>query len=120
MLFEKGSDVVLGHVWVPDRDAALNALRQLKEVALSHDLYVEEKKSFGSQRQDLAKQKAQIVAERSSKLRELQKIFSDGLTNPDRQATGYVLEDLLRERLVCLILNTANLTKRLLNRSTAT
>src|ERR1039457_1547418 len=73
---------------VPDRDAALNALRGLKELALSHDLYVEEKKSVGSHRQDLAKQKAQIVAERSSKLRELQKTFSDGLTNPDRQAMG--------------------------------
>lgn len=82
---------------VPDRDAALNALRELKELALSHDLYVEEKKSGGSQRQELAQKKAEIVAERSKKLRELQKTFSDGLTNPDRQAMGYVLEDLLRE-----------------------
>jgi hypothetical protein len=82
---------------VPDRNAALDALRELKALALSHDLYVEEKKSGGSQRQELAKQKEKIVAERSSKLRELQKTFSDGLTNPDRQAMGYVLEDLLRE-----------------------
>jgi hypothetical protein len=82
---------------VPDRNAALDALRELKDLAVSHDLYVEEKKSGGSQRQELAKQKEKIVAERSSKLRELQKSFSDGLTNPNRQAVGYVLEDLLRE-----------------------
>lgn len=82
---------------VPDRNAALDALRELKELAVSHDLYVEDKKSVGTQRQELAKQKENIVAERSSKLRELQKSFSDGLTNPDRQATGYVLEAILRE-----------------------
>src|ERR1017187_10639223 len=82
---------------VPDRNAALDALRALKDLAVCHDLYVEEKQAAGSQRQDLAKQKVQIVAERSSKLRELQKTFSDGLTNPNRQQTGYVLEDLLRE-----------------------
>ena len=82
---------------VPDRNAALDALRELKDLAVSHDLYVEEKKSGGSQRQELAKQKEKIVAERSSKLRELQKTFSDGLVNPNRQATGYVLEDILRE-----------------------
>jgi hypothetical protein len=82
---------------VPDRNAALDALRELKELAVSHDLYVEDKKAAGSQRQELAKQKAQIVADRSSKLRNLQKSFTDGLTNPDRQAVGYVLEDLLRE-----------------------
>ena len=82
---------------VPDRDAALDALRELKDLAVSHDLYVEDKKSEGSQRQELAKQKEKIVADRSLKLRELQKAFSDGLTNPNRQATGYVLEDILRE-----------------------
>jgi hypothetical protein len=82
---------------VPDRNAALDALRELKDLAVSHDLYVEEKKSVGSQRQVLAKEEEKIVAERSSKLRELQRTFTDGLTNPNRQATGYVLEDLLRE-----------------------
>jgi hypothetical protein len=82
---------------VPDRNAALDALRALKELAVSHDLYVEDKKSTGSQRQELAKQKEEIVAERSSKLRQLQKVFSDGLTSPNRQATGYALEHLLRE-----------------------
>ena len=82
---------------VPDRDAALQALRELKDLAVSHDLYVEEKKAEGSQRQELAKQREKIVAERSSKLSELQKAFTQGLTSADRQATGYVLEDLLRE-----------------------
>jgi hypothetical protein len=61
---------------VPDRDAALQALRELKDLAVSHDLYVEEKKAEGSQRQELAKQREKIVAERSSKMRELQKTFS--------------------------------------------
>jgi len=82
---------------VPDRNAALDALWALKELAVSYDLYTEEKQSAGTQRQELAKHKEQIVAERSLKLRQLQKTFSDGLTNPNRQAMGYVLEDLLRE-----------------------
>jgi restriction endonuclease Mrr len=82
---------------VPDRDAALDALRELKELAASHDLYVEEKKSAGSERQVLARQKEKIVSERASKLRELQKTFSEGLTSTNRQLTGYTLEDILRE-----------------------
>src|SRR5262249_27421112 len=82
---------------VPDRNAALNALRELKDLAVSHDLYAEEKKSAGSQRQEFAKQREQIVRERSAKLRELQKTFTAELTSPDRQAAGYALEDLLRE-----------------------
>jgi hypothetical protein len=82
---------------VPDRNAALDALRELKDLAVSHDLFVEDKRSAGSQRQELAKQKEQIIAGRSAKLKELHKAFSEGLTNPNRQATGYVLEELLRE-----------------------
>lgn len=82
---------------VPDTDAALNALRELKELAVAHDLYAEEKKTVSTQRQEHAKQKEQIVAERAKKLRELHKSFTGGLTNQDRQASGYALEDLLRD-----------------------
>jgi len=82
---------------VPDRNAALDALRALKELAVHHDLYVEDKRSAGTQRQELAKQKERIICERSDKLKKLHKTFSDGLTNPNRQAAGYTLEDILRE-----------------------
>jgi hypothetical protein len=82
---------------VPDRDAAVSALRAIKDLAVAYDLHAEEAKSAGSQRKDLAKERERIVNERAAKLRELQKTFSNGLLNPNRQAAGYLLEDLLRE-----------------------
>lgn len=82
---------------VPDRNAALEALRELKELAVTHELYADEKKAAGSQRQELAKQRERIISDRSTKLRGLQVAFSNGLTQPDRQAAGYLLEDILRE-----------------------
>ncbi len=38
---------------VPDPDAARDALRDLKELVVSHDLYVEQKKSGAARRQEL-------------------------------------------------------------------
>ena len=82
---------------VPDRNAALNALRNVKALAIQHDLYVEEQKVAGNQRQTLAKERQQVLAERAAKLDTLKKQFSDAFVSPNRQSAGYSLEVLLRE-----------------------
>jgi hypothetical protein len=82
---------------VPDRNAALDALRNLKALAVQHDLYVEQQKAAGNQRESLAKERQQVLAERAAKLEALKKQFSDALVNPNRQSAGYSLEGLLRE-----------------------
>lgn len=81
----------------PDRNAALEALRNLKGLAVQHDLYVEEAKQAGTQRQQLAKERERVQAERAAKLDDLKRQFSDALVNPNRQQVGYFLEGLLRE-----------------------
>lgn len=82
---------------VPDHDAGLNALRSLKQLALDHDLFVEEAKGRAEHRRIQAEAKAQIVRERAEKLEDLRKRFSQAITNPNRQQAGYTLEELLRD-----------------------
>ncbi len=82
---------------VPDRNAALGALRNLKAMAVQHDLYAEEEKKAGTGRQALAKERERVVAERVAKLDDLKHRFSDALVNPNRQRVGYFLEELLYE-----------------------
>lgn len=82
---------------VPDRDAALMALRALKEVALQHDLYVEEQRNLGTDRQALARERERVFAERAKKLGDLKTEFCDALISSDRQRAGYFLEELLYE-----------------------
>ena len=82
---------------VPDRNAALDALRNLKTLAVQHDLYVEEEKTTGTQRQVLAKEREKVQAERTAKLDSLKRQFGEALMNPNRQSAGYFLETLLRE-----------------------
>jgi hypothetical protein len=82
---------------VADRDAALDALRDLKRLAVQHDLeVVGSKESVGGSSQGLAR-KQKLVAERAEKLRKLHGLFCDGLRDPNRQRAGYSLEDLLKE-----------------------
>lgn len=81
----------------PDREAALDALRNLKDLAVRHDLLVEQIKDTASARRQVAMRTEALVAQRAAKLRELQKRFCEAVTNPDRHAAGYSLEDLLRE-----------------------
>jgi hypothetical protein len=82
---------------VQDRDAALDALRKLKSLAVEHDLYVETEKAAGGQRQAFAREKEKLFAERATKLEELRRQFNEALVNPNRQLAGYFLEDLLKE-----------------------
>ena len=50
---------------VPDRTAALDALRKLKELAVEHDHYVEEREGTASARQQVAYGRQTLVAERA-------------------------------------------------------
>ena len=82
---------------VPDRNAGLDALRNLKRLALEHDLMIEEKKHQVDGRRDLKKGKQKLVQERSQKLENLRKQFSEAVLDKNRQNAGYSLEDLLKD-----------------------
>jgi hypothetical protein len=82
---------------VPDRDAGLDALRKLKELALSHDLVAREELDRGRQRKQAAAEQARILKERAAKLESLRQTFNTAVMNQNRQSAGYSLEDLLRE-----------------------
>ena len=82
---------------VVDRNAAIDALRKLKQLAFEHDLVAFEQKTKGDQKKHLAAQKEQLIQERATKLRELHAKFTAGLSSQDRQAAGYSLEKLLIE-----------------------
>jgi len=81
----------------PDRYGALDALRHLKDLAVRHDLVVEQTKDTASARRQVAIGTQALIAQRAAKLKELQKRFCEAVTNADRHAAGYSLEDLLRE-----------------------
>jgi hypothetical protein len=81
----------------PDRATALEALRNLKELAVRHDLYVEGQKAAEGARQALAEQNLRVLSERANKLEGLRKKFAEDVVNPNRQNAGYSLEGLLQE-----------------------
>ena len=85
---------------VPDRDSALEALCNLKDLAVRHDLLVEHVKDAARARRQVAMDTQALIAQRTAKLEELHKRFCEAVTNPDRQGAGYSLEDLLRELCV--------------------
>lgn len=82
---------------VTDRNAGLDALRNLKELAFSNQLYVEEQKKYADDRRDLAENRAKILEERTSRLEFLKQDFGRHITSDDRQAAGYALEDIIKE-----------------------
>jgi hypothetical protein len=82
---------------VPDRDAALDALRNLKRLAVEHDLGVGGTKESATRRHEVLMGKQKLVAERAGKLQDLHRKFCDGVKDSDRQRAGYSLEDLLKE-----------------------
>ncbi|MBM4030469.1 MAG: restriction endonuclease [Planctomycetes bacterium] len=82
---------------VPDRDAALGALRALKELALSKDIIVKKQKEDTKSRTRRAEESARVLRERAAKLSAARVQFLAGVADPDRQAAGYSLEDLLNE-----------------------
>ncbi len=82
---------------VPNPDVALNNLREIKRLAVDNDLFVEEQKIKSESKKNIAAERAKIIEERSILLKKLHKMFMDGIVNPNRQAAGYSLEDILAD-----------------------
>lgn len=83
---------------VPDRDAALQALRWLKQLAIDQKLHVEEQQSASDARAVEARRRQAALAARAQKMEQLRCTFAAMATSrDDPQARGYGLEDLLAE-----------------------
>lgn len=82
---------------VPDRDAGLDALRELKRLAQDHELVAKEERERTTRRTADAEVQIQQARERERRLRELYDAFSEIASTSDHQARGYSLEDLLKE-----------------------
>jgi hypothetical protein len=82
---------------VKDRESALNALRDLRETALKHQIIVKKAKDQGEQRARLDAQRGQIIKERADRLARTRDSFLACISAGDRQAAGYSLEGLLGE-----------------------
>lgn len=83
---------------VVDRDAAIGALRYLKEVAAAHQLLVTEQQHDAARREHEAKRRQAALAARAKKTEELRTAFNALATShDDPQGRGYSLEDLLAE-----------------------
>jgi len=83
---------------VPDRNAALQALRWLKELALDQRILVEEDRSVAEQKLQEARRRQAGFAARAQKMEELRTAYNAMATSrEDPQERGYGLEDLLAE-----------------------
>lgn len=80
-----------------DRDAGLDALRKLKELAVEHDLEVGGQAERAERTAAEAEARAQRARERERRLKELNDAFAAMCSAPDRQARGYQLEDLVSQ-----------------------
>ena len=83
---------------VPDRSAALQALRWLKERAADLKLIVEEQKTASEQKVQEARRRQAALAARAQKMEELRTTYNAMVASrDDPQRRGYGLEDLLAE-----------------------
>jgi len=82
---------------VPDRDAGLDALRNLKSLALKENLIIRKAAEDIKATQKEKAERARDISERKRRLEELHKTFSSLVTSIDPQSRGYSLEDLLKE-----------------------
>jgi hypothetical protein len=83
---------------VPNRDAALDALRWLKELAVNQRILVDEERSSAAQVAQEAKRKQAALVARAQKVEELRHTFYTWAgVRDDPQARGFGLEDLLAE-----------------------
>jgi hypothetical protein len=83
---------------VPDRNAAIGALRGLKELAIAHNLLAGEERSAAEDRIQEARRKQAAQAERAQKMERLRTEFSSMVASKDDpHLRGYALEDLLAE-----------------------
>lgn len=83
---------------VEDKDAALAALRYLKELAINQKLVVEEEESTAQQRAADARRRQAAIAARAQKMDELRSVFAELAAGRETmQARGYSLEELLAQ-----------------------
>jgi hypothetical protein len=82
---------------VPDRNAGLDALRNLKMLAIKENLVRREAKEDAKAKEKERIDKAKEFSERKRRLDELRKLFSSLVTSSNVQSRGYYLEDLLKE-----------------------
>lgn len=81
---------------VKDRNSGINALKSLKKMALDNDLIVRNRNNKENLQKIIAEQKQGIVLKRAKKLEELKTIFTNNVSEKNRQKAGFVLEDLLK------------------------
>ena len=82
---------------VSDREAGLDAIRTLKRMAFDQKLYVEETREKEKSRLSQRAEKHKILRARKETLDRLRTVFSNEVTNKNRQEAGYSLEDLLKD-----------------------
>jgi hypothetical protein len=85
---------------IPDKEAALEALRWLKKLAVERKLVVEEEKSAAEARTQDARRKQMALAARAQKMEQLKADFfamSTAKTSEEVQRRGYDLEELLAQ-----------------------
>jgi hypothetical protein len=83
---------------VPDREAALNALRWLKELAINHKMIALKTDVDQRNRAEEARQRQAALMARADKMEQLRKSYIDiASATDDPQSRGYSLEDLLSE-----------------------
>lgn len=83
---------------VDDRDAAAQALRWLKELAVDQRIVAEEERSSSEQRSQRARMRQAGLVARAQKMEELRQRFAAMAASRDNpQERGYSLEDLLAE-----------------------
>lgn len=83
---------------VPDREAALNALRWLKELAVNHKMIALKTDMDQRNRAEEARQRQAALMARADKMEQLRKSYIDiASATDDPQSRGYSLEDLLSE-----------------------
>lgn len=82
---------------VPDKDAGLHALRNLKKAAHDNHLLVEQEEEARTRRATDSEDLVQKARERQRRLGELFDAFVDLSQSDDTQSRGYALEDLLKE-----------------------
>jgi hypothetical protein len=82
---------------VPDRNAGLDALRELKTQALTHNLIAKKQKESVATRKHIAEEKKLLLNNRAKRLENIYSKFKDGMVTENRQKAGYSLEDILKD-----------------------
>ena len=82
---------------IPDRNAGLDALRELKKAALEADLIARKAEADTKAQQEEYRKRVAETSARTKKLEDLNNTFKELLVSPNPHERGYSLEDLLVE-----------------------